>query len=351
MDLDFANVACSKAIKGLGYSQNCYRNGRIRYDTGQVLGTDALVDTFRVFGQAQKEISAFDVQNLCHFFVGPAQDAEFLYQQCFNLMVSQEDDQLMGSYVLNKAVREYGKGRLEWESFIRKMIRKGVNVHNRVSDAHIDEPDECYLGHSIEEELRLMRKGRQSMHGTPLDELFINTVSPYEAELAAQHWLFILRTEEVDVVTYLKEEIAIHAAHQQLTYSGKTGTTRRQLVFSLGASPTCWWERLLDPRSGAYLVREEFKGMYTMWDSHRRLGPLADPERDVAPFDFPDWSDERMPIDLRQSETIPEGYHPYIFLRLDAEDRLNRRWMRRASKSARARRTKGPRKIPGAWPV
>jgi hypothetical protein len=321
------------------------------YDNSQRLGTDALVDTFRVFGRAQKEMSALDVQNLWYLFDRSAQDAEFLYQQCFNLMVSQEDDQLIGSYVLNKAVREYGKGRLEWEYLIRKMVRKGVDVHNRVSDAHIDEPNECYLGDTVEERFRSMRKGRQSMHGTPLDELFGNTVSPYEAELAAQRWLFILRTEEVDLVTYLKEELAIHGAHQQLTYSGMDGTTRRQLVFNLGANPTCWWEWLLDPESGAYLVREEFKGMYTMWDDHEDLGPLADPEQDVAPFDFPDWSNERMPIDLRQSETWPKGYHPYIILRGIAADRLNRRWMRRASKSARARRTKGPRKIPGAWPL
>lgn len=232
-------------------SPNCVGNGRIRDDTGQVLGTDALVDTFRVVGRAQKDISALDVQHLCYLFGGPAQDADFLYQQCFNMMVSQEDDQLISSYVLNKAVCEYGKGRLEWEYLIRKMIRKGVDVHNRVSDADIDEPDECYVGDSMEESFRLMRQGRHFIHGTPLDKLFVNTVSPYEAELAAQGWLFILRAEGFDLVTYLKEEIAIHAAHQQLTYSGKAGTTRRQLVFSLGASPTCWWEWLLDPESGA----------------------------------------------------------------------------------------------------
>lgn len=88
-----------------------------------------------------------------------------------------------------------------------------------------------------------------------------------------------------------------------------------------------------------------------MWEDHEDIDPLVGPKRDLAPFDYPDWSFERMPTDLTVMKIISEDYHPYIVLRDNAADRLDRRWIRRAARLARARRTKGPRKMPGAWPT
>lgn len=343
----YADTVRRKAIDGLGKSRNCLWNGRNNalYD-GQMLGTDALVDTLRILGQAQKEVSALDMQDLWYLFSGPARDVELLYRQWSGFIELQEEDsQLACSHILTKALWEYGQGRLEWEYLIRQMILKGVDLHGRVCHACSDEPNERCLGG--EKERRSTRKDRRSTHGTPLDELFKETVSPYGAETAAQNWLSILRSEGVDVVAYLANEFASHATQQQLTYSGGDGTTRRQLVFNFGANPTVWWEWLLDPESGAYLAREEFKGMYTLWDDHESIGPLTDPVRDISPFDYPDWSFERMPI-VREMKDVPLEY---VHRMHDAKDRLDRRWKKKASKLARARRTKGPRKIPGAWPT
>lgn len=342
----FANTVYSKAVDGLGKSPNSVGNGKIKPYDGQVLGTNALVDTLRILGQAQEELSALDVRDLWYCFQGPAKDVDMLYQQCSGFMEFQEEDsQLTCSHVLTKALWEYGRGRLEWGYLVRKMVRNGVDLHGRVCHAYIDEPNEYNMGDGVAGGRRSKRKDRRAMHGTPLDELFKETVSPYEAELAAQNWLWILRREGVDELAYLAEEFALHTAQQQLTYSGEDGTTRRQLVFNFGANPTVWWEWLLDPGSGAYLVREEFKGMYTLWDDHVALGSIANPERDVSPFDFPDLSFERMPI-VKQMEDIPLDY---IYRVQDARERFDRRWKKKASKLARAQRTKGPRKIPGAW--
>ena len=56
-------------------------------------------------------------------------------------------------------------------------------------------------------------------YGTPLDELFCRTKTPFEGEEAADRWLQILSSEGYDVVAYLEEELALHAQQMQLTYS------------------------------------------------------------------------------------------------------------------------------------
>lgn len=336
----FANTVRSKAIDWLGKSRNSVGNRRTNAHDGKLLGNNAVVDTFRIVCQAQEELSVLDMYGLWHFFEGSAQDVDMLYRQCSELMKFREEDfQLTCCDILTRALREYGQGRLEWEHLIRELIRKGVDLHHGYPLTYIRMPDKP---NNAETEITHL------MHTTPLDHLFMKTDSPAEAEMAAQNWLSILWSEGLNVLAYLEEEFALHAVQQQMTCPGWCETGRRQLGFQFGASPTVWWEPLLDPESGAYLVLEEFKSMITLWDYYENHGSCAFSERDFVPFDIPDWLSERRPT---KEERRENPSFDYSYRRIFAEDRYDCRWKKKASKLARARRTKGPRKVPGAWPT
>ena len=190
------------------------------------------MDTIRLLAQAQEHFSTTDVIECLKHYFGPPLGAELLLSQQYELEDDPAQSGASGSdHIFATALRNFGAGDRAWEALIRKLIRKGVDVHSRVNQGpvnyHYDVRDSW-------------------VYGTPLDELFVNKPMTPDAEdsrASADTWLQIVSSEGFDVQAYLKEEIAIHAAQNQLTWiSYSVPELRRQLCFETGENPSVWWE-------------------------------------------------------------------------------------------------------------
>ena len=109
--------------------------------------------------------------------------------------------------LLATALRGYGAQGPEWEGFLQLLLRKRVGLHSQVPRdlENITEFDPTY-------------PCEISKYGTPLDELFARTETPFRGEVAADRWLQILSSEGYDVVAYLEEESALHAQQMQFSF-------------------------------------------------------------------------------------------------------------------------------------
>lgn len=157
-----------------------------------------MVDTLRLLTQWQTDISPWDISVFWTLYGGPVETAEFMFSQ---YLIQSEFDVSEGEEhfpILAAALRVYGSGGWQWESFIRRLLRKRVDLHVLISAKYLCNVGEC---------------------GTPLDELFGLTMTPFEGEAAAARWLQVLSSEGYDVMAYLEEEQALHAAQMQSTYS------------------------------------------------------------------------------------------------------------------------------------
>ena len=114
--------------------------------------------------------------------------------------------------------------------------------------------------------------------------------------------------------------------------------TPRQLIFHWGSNPSISWDWRLDPKSPAYLVREEFKYIcipdidYYLWDQWEKLWPFNYLEYPYA------WHTR-------------EDYITYCNRFDRVQERANRRLKKKSMKAARAQGLKKREYIPGAWPV
>ena len=116
-------------------------------------------------------------------------------------------------------LKRYGKNPSEWESLLRILLRKRIELHSPVPWTHGLEKLNKRLNHAF--------PGANLKHCTPLDELFRFTETPFEGEAAAHRWLRLLSGEGYDVRAYLEEESALHAEQMQLTiHSGRLLRTR-----------------------------------------------------------------------------------------------------------------------------
>lgn len=155
-----------------------------------------MVDTLRLLTQWQNDISPSDISIFCSFSQRPVEAAEFMFSQH---LIQSEFDVSEGEEhfpFLAAALRAYGSGEWQWESLIRRLLRKIVDLHVLISAMY-----PCDF----------------SGYFTPLDELFRFTKTPFEGEAAAARWLRVLSSEGYDVMAYLEEEQALHAAQMQLT--------------------------------------------------------------------------------------------------------------------------------------
>ena len=291
-----------------------------------------MVDTLRVLVPAQEEYATSDMARFLELYSGPSEVVEYICTVI--LSENPSDNQTTKScYALGAALTQFGKGFLGWEYIIRKLLRSGVPIHNRkcygcVKTTRLD----CHLK---DEETHLVKDG------TPLDELFRYTRSPFDASEVAQRWLRILSTEGYDVATYLRTEFEGHLCQGELTYIDSKFGMCRQLVFQLESSPSITWEWHLDPLSSARIVREEYKHMCLSYGDYRVCNQAWEV---LWPFNILHSID----VDFCTNQGFP---HRFRWLEALAEER-SLLWMKKkASKLARAQRAKAQSTMPGAWPV
>ena len=174
-----------------------------------VEGRERSLDTLRLLVQSQNCISSRDIYLFWMWFQGSAETAEYMFSQD---LIQSESDISDGENVfpvLATALRLFGRGSSEWERFLRLLLRKRSSLHSPVLKVWgIEE---------MRHDLRPTYPCKVLEHGTPLDELFLSTDTPFEAEAVANRWLQILSSEGYDVVAYLKEEFALHVQQMQLT--------------------------------------------------------------------------------------------------------------------------------------
>ena len=340
------------------------------------------VEILRILTQSNDGISA---QN-CNLFwmvdwTKSVEAAEFMWSQgCIPSESDISDDEEVFP-MLAAALREFGRDPSHWEGLLRRQVRKDAALHSPVP--------RFYHSRDSDEIFNSIIPCRISKYGTPLDDLFLDTRTPFEGEAIAHHWLQILSSEGFDLVAYLEGEFALHTEQMQLIYSshGKHSksyffrfTRKRlcnqsclllglvqslypssrsnadskfptaqyhasftpcQLVYQWGSNPSVSWDWWIDPNSFASLVREEFKYMdilgwdYRRWDEWEKMWPMI----------YPAWSDY-----IR----CTGGYVDDPELRLPhelAQERANRRWEKKSMKAARAQGLKKRERMPGAWPV
>ena len=292
-----------------------------------------VLDTMRLLAQAQEEFSITDLIQYAKFLHRRIECAEFMLSQYFELedTLAQDFPSESTSVLLAAALRTYGWGHREWESVIRKLIRKGVDVHGRVNQYWI-----TAQGH--EEEL---------VYSTPLDELFQFCAKPYNSKELADGWLQILSSEGFDVRAYLGEEIVMHDHHNQLTWQSRDGINR-QLQFELGETPSVWWEWYAHPASPIFLAQAEYRHIsldFDKWDLGIRY-PI--PWQDRWPFDHPEWSEDCQlwEYDEYGIEEHNSEWRRRISL---AQERANRRYAKRIRKLTRGQEKLAQSQMPGSW--
>ena len=140
----------------------------------------------------------------------PVEAAEFMWSQ--DSIPSEPDvsDDEEVFPILATALREFGRYPSHWESFLRRHLRKHAALHSPVPRFRRSRDSDEIFGSIIP--CRVLR------YGTPLDDLFIESRTPFEGEVIAHHWLQILSSEGFDVVAYLEEEFALHAEQMQIIY-------------------------------------------------------------------------------------------------------------------------------------
>ena len=138
----------------------------------------------------------------------PVEAAEFILSQ--DLIPSASD--ISGDEevfpIVATALREFARDPSQWESFLRLLLRNHADLHSPVPRfRETRDPDEIFDS---------LFPCRVLEYGTPLDEFFAWTKTPFEGEAIAHCWLQVLSSEGYDLVAYLEEELALHAEQMQL---------------------------------------------------------------------------------------------------------------------------------------
>lgn len=234
----------------------------------------SITDSMRTLTKYQ-DVSDADICSILAEYEGPIEGLEIcLSQTLLPLGFSEHIDNSIFYPPLATASRNGANTRQlhdlrYWEPFIRRLIRRGADVH-----AHI--PQDC---------------GDSS---TPLDELFNLTSTPADAKAAGDEWLQILADEGHDIVAYLERERDIHCAQRQLTYpSYDLYSLPRELIFEFaGLESHVYWDWWIDPESTTHLLRSDFRQMIllnTWWT-------VQETWKALWPFRYPPWHDEYSPF-------------------------------------------------------
>ena len=255
-------------------------------------------DTMRVLTTGQDDISAEDLSLLLD-------DSFSGSPECVDLLLSTysySDETFHASIqdfsLLGIALREYGSGNMDWGSSIRKWLRRKPDVHTRSVSSEGPERHGVMADHTRRSELLLEHK---EMTFTLLDELFVLNSDPFQADFFGQEWLLMLAEANYDINTYLNTEKRLHSTQNLFSYpecSFSFINTHRQLVFEIGENPKVSWQWWTDPLSPASLVLHEFRYMNPCssdrwhWSEHWE---------EIWPFDYPEWSKNCMPHEVRPS--------------------------------------------------
>lgn len=314
---------------------------------GSYYGSGAdIVDTIRLLAQTQELLSTTDIEECAANYRGPPQGVELILSQQCELEDGPAQGVVSGSaHHFAAAVRNYGRGNKAWEPLIRRLIQKGVNIHDRVGLDWIS-----YSGSDAQIEYELSSTGNIVGYGTPLDELFRDSRDPSESKESAVAWLHILSSEGIDVRAYLMEEAAIHTAQNQLTWRNRMSGRCRRLCYETEETPRVWWESCPSPFSRIHLVQAEFsESNFYLFDWE--LGyyyPMC--WQDRWPFDHPEWSDDpRMWEDPQSEHCYWKRSSEHQRLGLLAQERAERRIVKRAQKLARGQGRWTRSQMPGTW--
>ena len=280
----------------------------------------------RLLIRNQDEMSLSDLDAFWNSYWGPVEGAEFIFKQ--NLIQYETPHNEIQSPPLATALRQFGRGGTGWDPFLRLLIRTGADLHAPVRSLL-----QRSLGYS----------GGVPKYGSPLDELFFYTKTPFEGEKVARHWLQILEDEGCNILAYLKEEFELRAAgaaNRELTYPA-AGITRtlRQLKFYWGTSPYVSWDWWIDPDSPISLVCEEFKHIALLSPICRRWEQWEAKWKEFWPFTYS--ASGLGCAYLDGPNTLYER----------AQARFNRRAKKRSNRLARAQGSRARSKMPGAWPI
>ena len=211
-----------------------------------------MIEIARLLAQAQEDLSAFDVSMWFQEYHGPPEGAELiLSQDLAHYHICNPDDGDPLYPALASILCLYAKDPKPWEPIIRTLVRHGVDVHAPVRRdlSYLDQSGYvCPL----------------ARYGTPLDELFIYTLNPFEGQAAARGWLQILVSEGQDIFAYLETESSLHVKPMQLTHPSYRTIgydNERKFVFDFGTRPSVSWDWWISPSSSTFVLREEFKLM------------------------------------------------------------------------------------------
>lgn len=131
----------------------------------------------RLLMQAQKDVSELEMSEWFLEYDGPPEGAKLVLSEDlarYYVRFADANDWLYPA--LASVLRLFAKDPQPWESVVRTLIRSGANVHAKVRRdlTYLDQSE--YLGPVWE-------------YGTPLDELFMYTIDPFEGQIAANRWL------------------------------------------------------------------------------------------------------------------------------------------------------------------
>lgn len=251
-------------------------------------------------------MSSRDLRHFWGTYMGTVEGAEFIFGQD-SIQFENSDNEI--SYPpLAQALWSLGCSRPGWDNFLRPLIRRGARLH-----APVQLDLDRFYGYPCP----------AAEYGSPLDELFLATKTPFEGGPLARHWLQILTSEGCDIQAYLEEEYALRAAQMQLTYPWRCNIPR-QLMFFWGSSPYVSWDWWIDPDSPISLVCEEFKHMALSSPDYRGLWDEGEGKwKESWPFTYP-------------ASHLDPPYERAHTLYERAQERFNRRAKKRFNKLARA---------------
>ena len=231
----------------------------------------SVVDTMRVLATAQDELTLHDLACVFGFFFeGSPESAGFLLS-AYGSPNGVDWAEVSDFSLLRTALREYGNGRREWDTWIRKWLPYEADIHSR----------------------RLWPiNGFPGIIITPLDEIFFHGDDPFQASSYGREWLLMLAEAGYNVNAYLKKEKQLHSTQKFLTYPTFGTHIRRQLVFETGESSNVSWEWWIDPSSLASLVLQEFRYMNLCHNDKRLTGHNC--WGMTWPYDYPRRSEPKL---------------------------------------------------------
>lgn len=336
-------------------------DGRQRLQDG--LGPkEDFINTLRILAQHQDDVSDYDLSVAVYGYGGPPEGVDLLlsyssshierfditagsdsmpppalvlkcYNHCFfwgNLPKNYRSWQIPWTAPSSE--------RKSWKLLLRRLIHKGADLHVRVP--YYDDHSGNYSPSHVNE------------YATLLDVLFQYSGTPDEARVLGDDWLGLLASEGHDVVTYLNEEMILHASQHQMTYpiispSNGQPLALRELRFVFDdARPSVWWEWWIDPSSEIDLLEREFKEMVKtqyVGLSYRDYC-LSSP----WPFHYPMWHQVAQERIQSWPDSVCTGDDEVTRRGRLAMQRANRRVQKRHAKSTHSKSLRYPQ-MPGAW--